>query len=96
MNVLDLMTRLNGQILGHKIRATINDDIVVLAKLNDQTWEYTDKGQVLANEHSNLAAQEAAAVAEAAAVKTRKKSVPAVESVSEAVGLRVDIDVSKE
>jgi hypothetical protein len=74
MNVLDLMTRLNGQILGHKIRATINDEIVVLAKLNDQTWEYTDKGQVLANEHSNLFAAEAEA-------KTRKKTVSAVESV---------------
>lgn len=94
MNVLDLMTRLGGEILGHKIRATIDGEIVVLAKLNDQDWELTEKGQVLANEHSNLAAQEAAAVAEAAAVKTRKKSVPAVESVQ--LALDTEQDASKE
>ena len=96
MNALDLMARLGGEILGHKIRATIDGEIVVLAKLNDQDWDLTEKGQVLLNEHSNLAVQEAAVVAEATAVKTRKKSVAAVESVSEAVSLRVDIDVAKE
>ena len=96
MNALDLMARLGGEILGHKIRATIDGEIVVLAKLNDQDWDLTEKGQVLLNEHSNLAVQEAAVVAEAVPVKTRKKFAAAVESVSEAVGLRVDIDVSKE
>ena len=91
MNVLDLMTRLGGEILGHKIRATIDGEIVVvLAKLNDQDWGLTEKGQVLFNEHSNLAAQEAAAVAEAAAVKTRKKSVAAVESVQLALDAEQD------
>ena len=93
MNVLDLMTRLGGEILGHKIRATIDGEIVVLAKLNDQDWGLTEKGQVLFNEHSNLAAQEAAAVAEAA-VKTRKKSVAAVESVQ--LALDTEQDASKE
>jgi hypothetical protein len=92
MNVLDLMTRLNGQILGHKIRATINDEIVVLAKLNDQTWEYTDKGQVLANEHSNLAAKEAAVAAAPAVVSTRKKSSVVVESTAQTVGLGLSAD----
>lgn len=92
MNVLDLMTRLNGQILGHKIRATINDEIVVLAKLNDQTWEYTDKGQVLANEHSNLAAKEAAVAAAPAVVNTRKKSSVVVESTAQTVGLGLSAD----
>jgi hypothetical protein len=90
MNPLDLMKRLNGQILGHKIRATINGEIVVLAKLEGQDWQLTEKGQVLANEQSNVV------VAEAVPVKTRKKFAAAVESVSEAVGLRVDIDVAKE
>ena len=90
MNPLDLMKRLNGQILGHKIRATINGEIVVLAKLEGQDWQLTEKGQVLANEQSNVVA------AEVAPVKTRKKFAAAVESVSEAVGLRVDVDVSKE
>lgn len=94
MNVLALMTRLGGEILGHKIRATIDGEIVVLAKLNGQDWDLTEKGQVLFNEHSNLAAQEAAAVAEAAAVKTRKKSVPAVESVQ--LALDTEQDASKE
>ena len=76
--------------MGHKIRATINGEIVVLAKLEGQDWQLTEKGQVLANEQSNVV------VAEAVPVKTRKKFAAAVESVSEAVGLRVDIDVSKE
>jgi hypothetical protein len=74
MNVLDLMARLGGEILGHKIRATIDGEIVVLAKLNDQNWDLTDQGQVLFNEHSNLVVAEAAA-------KTRKKTAAAVESV---------------
>lgn len=93
MNPLDLMKRLNGQVLGHKIRATVSGEIVVLAKLEGQDWEYTEKGQTLANEHSNLAAAEAATPL---AVKTRKKLSSAVESVSQAVGLSVEIDAYKE
>ena len=94
MNALDLMARLGGEILGHKIRATIDGEIVVLAKLNDQSWDLTEKGQVLLNEHSNLAAKEAAVVAEATAVKTRKKSVAAVESVQ--LALDPDQDAPQE
>ena len=94
MNALDLMARLGGEILGHKIRATIDGEIVVLAKLNDQDWDLTEKGQVLLNEHSNLAVQEAAVVAEATAVKTRKKSVAAVESVQ--LALDPDQDAPQE
>lgn len=74
MNALDLMARLGGEILNNKIRANVNGDIVVIARLNDQDWEYTERGQELANVHSNQV------VAEAAAPKTRKKAVPAVES----------------
>lgn len=73
MNAIDLMGRLGGSILGHKIRATINGEIVILAKLNGEKWELTEKGQTLANEHSNAAAEEEAA-------KIRKKAASAVES----------------
>jgi hypothetical protein len=85
MNAIDLMGRLGGSILGHKIRATINGEIVILAKLNGEKWELTEKGQTLANEHSNAAAEE-----EAAAVKARKKSVAAVESVQLALDAEQD------
>jgi hypothetical protein len=74
MNALELMARLNGEILNNKVRAVIDGEIVILARLNDQDWEFTDKGQELANLHSNLA------VDEAAAVKPRKKVTAAVES----------------
>jgi len=73
MNAIDLMGRLGGSILGHKIRATINSEIVILAKLNGEDWDLTEKGQLLANEHSNLAAEEDAA-------KARKKAPATVES----------------
>lgn len=74
MNAIDLMARLNGEILNNKVRAVINGEIVIIARLNDQTWEYTEQGQLLANEHSNLVA------AEVPTPKTRKKAAPAVES----------------
>ena len=74
MNALELMDRLSGQVLGHKIRATIDGKIVVLARMVDQDWVYTAEGQELANAHSNAAAEEAAVP------KTRKKAAPAVES----------------
>jgi hypothetical protein len=78
MNALELMERLGGEILNNKARAIVDGEIVILARMNDQDWEFTEKGQSLANLHSNLAVDEAAA--EAAAPKTRKKSTPAVES----------------
>ena len=74
MTALELMERLGGEILNNKVRATIDGEIVILARLNDQDWEFTEKGQELANLHSNLV------VEEAAAKPTRKKSAPAVES----------------
>jgi hypothetical protein len=69
------MERLGGEILNNKARATIDGEIVILARLNDQDWEFTEKGQELANLHSNLA------VDEASAPKARKKGLAAVESV---------------
>jgi hypothetical protein len=76
MNALELMKRLGGEILNNKVRAIIDGEIVILARLNDQEWEFTDKGQELANLHSNLAVDEAAA----ADKPSRKKAAPAVES----------------
>lgn len=73
MNALELMERLGGEILNNKVRAIIDGEIVILARLNDQDWEFTDKGQELANLHSNLAVDEATA-------KPRKKATAAVES----------------
>lgn len=46
MNAIDLMGRLGGSILGHKIRATINGEIVILAKLNGENWELTEKARL--------------------------------------------------
>jgi hypothetical protein len=74
MNALDLMARLGGEILSNKIRANINGDIVIVARMEGVDWVYTAEGQELANSHSNQA------VAEAASQKTRKKAAPAVES----------------
>lgn len=74
MDALTLMARLGGEILNNKARAVIDGDIVILARLNEQDWEFTEKGQLLANLHSNLA------VDEAAASKTRKKGLATVES----------------
>ena len=74
MTVFDLMERLGGEILMNRIRAIIDGQIVIIATLNDQEWEYTEAGQALYNEHSNLAVAEAA-------TKTRKTKAQLVESV---------------
>ena len=77
MHPIELMERLGGEILNNKVRATTDGEIVILARLEGQVWEFTDKGQELANLHSNLAVDEAAA---AAAKPARKKTSAAVES----------------
>jgi hypothetical protein len=77
MNALDLMARLGGEILNNKVRAHIEGEIVIIARLVDQDWILTERGILLANEHSNLAVEEAAA----ASTKTRKKEAVVVESV---------------
>ena len=72
MNVIDLMTRLGGETLNNKIRASIDGKIVILARMIGTEWEYTPEGQELANAHSNAAADEAKAP------RTRKpKDIPA-------------------
>ena len=80
MTVFDLMERLGGEILMNRIRAMIDGKIVIVAVLNDQEWEYTEDGQALYNEHSNLVADEAANKT----TKARKKSAELVESVEAA------------
>jgi hypothetical protein len=76
MNALDLMERLGGEILMNKVHARIDGEIVIVAYLDEQNeWVYTDAGQLLANEHSNLA------VDEASATKPRKIKTQLVESV---------------
>ena len=74
MTALELMERLGGEILNNKIRVYIEGEIVIVARLEDQDWALTDRGVLLANEHSNLAAAEAT-------TKTRKTKAQLVESV---------------
>lgn len=87
MNALDLMARLGGEILNNKIRVYIEGEIVIIARLEGQSWNLTDRGILLANEHSNLAAAEAAVPP----TKTRKKEPVVVESVAQPDEIVVDI-----
>lgn len=80
MNAIDLMARLSGEVLGHKIRAVVDGKTVVLARMAGTEWEYTPEGQELANKHSN----EAAAEVDAKVTRTRKtKATPIVEAAVE-------------
>jgi hypothetical protein len=74
MTALELMERLGGEILNNKIRVYIEGEIVIVARLDDQDWVLTDRGVLLTNEHSNLAAAEAT-------TKTRKSKTQLLESV---------------
>ena len=77
MNALELMERIGGEVLGHKIRAVINGEIVVIARMEDTDWALTEQGQTLANQHSNEVA------AEADAPKTRRSRKAEVVEASE-------------
>lgn len=92
MNALDLMARLGGEILNNKVRAHIEGEIVILARLVDQDWVLTERGILLANEHSNLAVEEAAATA----TKTRKKESVVVESVQSQDEIAIEIEPTPE
>ena len=74
MTALELMERLDGEILNNKIRVYIEGEIVIVARLDGQDWVLTDRGVLLTNEHSNLAAAEAT-------TKTRKSKTQLLESV---------------
>jgi len=78
MNVVDLLSRLNGEILANKARAVVDGKIVILARMNGDEWVYTDEGQELANTHSNEAATEA----ESKSSRTRKVKETVVEPVA--------------
>ena len=80
MNALDLMSRLGGETLNNKIRATIDGKIVILARMIGTEWEYTPEGQELANAHSNQAVVEAEV--EVKATRTRKSKDTPVEPVA--------------
>lgn len=87
MTVFDLMERLDGEIVMNRVRAVIDGKIVVVATLNDQEWEYTEAGQALYNEHSNLVADDIASKA----TKTRKKETAVVESVTQQDEIVVEV-----
>jgi hypothetical protein len=76
MNVIDLTTRLGGEFLANKARATVDGKIVILARMNGSDWVYTDEGQELANAHSNAAVEEAAAKTK----RAKKTAEPVVEA----------------
>jgi hypothetical protein len=79
MNVLDLLARLDGEILSNKARAVVDGKIVILARMNGNDWVYTDEGQELANAHSNAAVEEAAVKPK----RAKKAAEPVVEPVAE-------------
>jgi hypothetical protein len=76
MNVIDLLARLNGEVLSNKARAVVDGKIVILARMNGSEWVWTPEGQDLANKHSNEV------VAEAKAPRTRKVKDAAPEPVA--------------
>jgi hypothetical protein len=91
MNALELMERLGGEVLSNKIRATVGGEIVVVARMEGTEWALTDKGQELANEHSNLA------VAEAEATKPKRSKKAAAEETSPEAPAAVELgDVAPE
>jgi hypothetical protein len=77
MNVIDLTTRLGGEFLANKARATVDGKIVILARLVEHDWVYTEEGQTLANLQSNIDETKTPS-------KSRKKSAELVESVEAA------------
>jgi hypothetical protein len=77
MNVIDLTTRLGGEFLANKARAIVDGQIVILARLVEHDWVYTEEGQTLANLQSNVDETKTPS-------KSRKKSTELVESVEAA------------
>jgi len=80
MNALELMSRIGGETLNNKIRASVDGKIVILARMIGTEWEYTPEGQELANAHSNQA--EVEAEVEVKATRTRKSKDTPVEPVA--------------
>ena len=59
MTALELMERLGGEIVMNRIRVAVDGKVEVVAVLNGNDWEPTERGTELMNLHSNLAAEEA-------------------------------------
>lgn len=74
MNIIDLLARLDGEILSNKARAVIDGKVVILARMNGNDWVYTAEGQELANKHSNEV------VAEAKPKRAKKPVEPTTEA----------------
>lgn len=82
MNVLDLLKELGGEILANKARVVVDGKIIIIGRLNDQTWEPTTEGEKLAGEVNSKkppakptepAAPQKAAPQKAAAPKASKQ-----------------------
>jgi hypothetical protein len=78
MSAIDLMERVGGEVLGHKIRATIDGQIVVIARMEGNEFALTDEGQKLADKLSN---EDAAPKAKG---KSKAKAADAPETTTEA------------
>lgn len=59
MTALELMERLNGEIVMNRVRVVVDGKTEVVAILNGTEWEPTERGTELMNLHSNLAVDEA-------------------------------------
>ena len=75
MTALELMDRLGGEIVMNRIRVEVDGKTEVVAVLNGNEWEPTERGTELLNLHSNLAADE-----ESKPSKSRKNKSAQVES----------------
>lgn len=83
MNVIELLARLNGEVLSNKARAVVDGKVVILARLNGTEWEYTTEGQELANAQSNQVVAEAEVEIKVTRARKTKDAAPepvAVES----------------
>jgi hypothetical protein len=80
MNALELMSRLGGETLNNKIRASVDGKIVILARMIGTEWEYTPEGQELANTHSNEVVAESEV--EIKVTRTRKAKDASAEPVA--------------
>jgi hypothetical protein len=84
MNVIDLTTRLGGEFLANKARAIVDGKIVILARLIEHDWVYTEEGQTLADLQSNIDETKTPS-------KSRKKEAVVVESASQQDEIAIEI-----
>lgn len=75
MTALELMERLNGEIVMNRVRVVVDGKITVVAILNGTEWEPTEEGTALMNLHSNLAVEETKSTKPAKTGKTKQAQV---------------------